>query len=66
MTFEINKETNKAVLVLGNHYNSDSRFFFSKDGSLLMCFGINHEEAQEKDLNSIKIDFGNLDAKKPD
>ena len=66
MTFEINKETNKAVLVWGNEGKKDSRFCFSKDGSLFICFDLYHEEAQEKDLISIKIDFRDLNAKKPD
>ena len=66
MTFEINKETNKAVLVWGNEDKHDSRFCFSKDGSLLICFGLYRDKEQEKDLNSIKIDFRNLDAKKTD
>ena len=66
MTFEINKETNKAVLVWGNERKNDSRFCFGKDGSLFICFGLSHEEEQEKDLNSIKIYCRNLDAKKPD
>jgi len=61
MTFEIKKVTNKAVLVLGNEGKSDSRFCFSKDG-LFICFGLSLEEAQIKDLKSIKIDCRNLDA----
>jgi hypothetical protein len=61
MTFEINKVTNKAVLIWGNEAKSDSRFCFSKDG-LFICFGLSHEEAKEKDLNYIKIDCRNLDA----
>jgi hypothetical protein len=66
MTFEINEETNKAVLVWGNEMKKDARFCFSIDGSLFICFDLYHEEAQEKDLNFIKIDFRNLNANKPD
>ena len=66
MTFEINKETNKAVLVWGLEGKKDARFCFSKDGSLFICFDLNHKEAQEKDSNSIEIDLRNLNAKRPD
>jgi len=66
VTFEINRESNKAVLVWGLKGKKDARFCFSKDGSLLICFGLYREKEHEKDLNSIKIDFRNLDAKKTD
>ena len=65
MTFEINREKNKAVLVWGLKGKKDARFCYSKDDSLFICFDLYHEEAQEKDFYSIKIDFRNLNAEKP-